>query len=190
MAAVGLDAIGPEGMPLNGFGAFLKDGLLTHSYDLLGGVSFYLAVFSLVVVPQAASFICCGIFGCASSPRFVSTAYNIVVWGAAKTFAVAGGVLLSFTTYVHWAHPNWIIFSNVNPTADKVLVSFVLGAAAFCGSLMCLWIGFGCQFLVETISFSPAGSILQNISKVARRYQRRNDNEVSGRTWTNLDVTD
>ncbi|MDY7807453.1 hypothetical protein U0E23_34045 [Burkholderia stagnalis] len=170
-AAVGLGAIGLDGVPLTEFGSFLKNILLKHSYNLLGGIGFYVAVFCVVVIPQVATFVCCGAFGCASTPKFISTAYDIVVWGAAKTFAIAGGVLFSFTTYVHFAHPDWVIFDGVHPTMSKMVVAFALGAAAFSGALMCLWIGFGCQFTIERISGTRVEKLLVRMNEFAARHQ-------------------
>lgn len=170
-AAIALGAIGSDGVPLTEFGSFLKNTLLKHSYDLLGGIGFYIAVFSMVVVPQVATFICCGVFGCAVTPKFISVAYDIVVWGAAKTFAIAGGVLMSFTIYVHFFHPDWIIFDGVRPTTSKMIVSFSLGAAAFSGALMCLWIGFGWQSAVERVAEMKIGRAFVKIGEFAVRHQ-------------------
>ncbi|VWC37070.1 hypothetical protein BLA13014_06616 [Burkholderia aenigmatica] len=172
--AIALGAIGSDGVPLTEFGSFLKNTLLKHSYDLLGGIGFYIAIFSMVVVPQAATFICCGVFGCAVTPKFISAAYNVVVWGAAKTFTIAGGVLMSFTTYAHFFHPDWIIFDGVHPTTSKMLVSFSLGAAAFSGALMCLWVGFGWQSAVERLAGVRVGKMFARIKEFAVRYQYEN----------------
>lgn len=169
-AAIGLGAIGLDGMPVTEFGSFLKNTLLKHSYDLLGGIGFYIAIFSIVVVPQAATFVCCGVFGCASTPKFISAAYDVVIWGAAKTFTIAGGVIFSFTTYVHFAHPNWVIFDGAHPTTSRMIVSFALGAAGFSGALMCLWIGFGCQFTVERIAGTRVEKLLVRMNKFATRH--------------------
>ena len=170
-AAIALGAIGSDGVPLTEFGSFLKNTLLKHSYDLLGGIGFYIAIFSMVVVPQAATFICCGVFGCAVTPKFISVAYELVVWGAAKTFTIAGGVLMSFTTYVHFFHPDWIIFDGVRPTTSKMIVSFSLGAAAFSGALMCFWIGFGWQSAVERVAETKIGRAFAKINEFAVRHQ-------------------
>lgn len=68
--------------------------LLQASLGIEGSILLGLGILILIVAPQILSYILGGLYGCATSPIFVSETSAFVSWGFIKTFVVAAGVVI------------------------------------------------------------------------------------------------
>ncbi|SAL72996.1 hypothetical protein AWB71_04587 [Caballeronia peredens] len=98
-AAIGLDAMGEDGSTHSVFGNFLMDKLFQEVFDFDSDIFVLLGFFCLVITPQLLTYLLCAFFGCASAPIWITNSLRFVLWSLAKTFSVAGGVLILFATY-------------------------------------------------------------------------------------------
>lgn len=178
-AAIAVGAIGQNGSALNAVGHFLKDKLLTSSYDLGGELHLYLAIILVLVGPQLLSFLCGLVSGCASKPTWVAFGYKLFMWAMAKAAVIGGAVIFSFTGFVYVMHPGWTIFDNVKPSLAAVGEAAFLGAIGFTASLLILWIGFGCRFLTIVLQKEKhIACIIGWAIRRATKYQRKEDSGI------------
>ena len=178
-AAIAVGSIGQNGSALNGAGHFLKDKLLTTSYDLGGELHLYLAIVFVLVGPQLLSFLCGLVSGCASKPTWVAFGYQLFMWAMAKAAVIGGAVIFSFTGYVYLMHPDWTIFDNVKPSLATFGEAAFLGALGFTASLLILWTGFGYRSLAIALQKQKhIARVIRWAVQRATKYQRSEDPRI------------
>jgi hypothetical protein len=101
--------------------------ILNFSLDLEADFLGLLALVGLVVVPQIASYLLSGIFGCATRPRMVVLSVRFFSWGIAKACATASGVLLVLSLAGMVKH--WDGFTAERVAQYIILVEMLLAFA-------------------------------------------------------------
>ncbi|WP_027997104.1 hypothetical protein [Simplicispira psychrophila] len=79
--------------------------LLKFMLDLDADLKIFSSILAIVLLPQIASYVLSGIFGCASAPIFVGGTIRFFIWGLVKSFVVAAGIVLSVALYGYFS--NW-----------------------------------------------------------------------------------
>lgn len=125
--ACGVGAINNQGV-FNGELGAIVNALLKFMLDLDTDLKIFSAILAIVVVPQIASYLLSGLFGCASAPIFVGEAIRFFVWSIVKSFVVAAGIILSVAIYGYFNNWNgW----NVKGAASMSSMSGLLLMLSF-----------------------------------------------------------
>ncbi|MGF6758860.1 hypothetical protein [Paraburkholderia sp. GAS42] len=142
--AIAVKAIGENGEPLTSLGHFLRDALLPAIFDIESDIFILMGIAVLIVFPQLLTYVVCGISGCASAPIWISGSIDLLFWGIAKSFAVAGGVLISFSLFC--IAKKWNLFLDIVPhdreldNLPDLIRSFGFGFIFLLSALILLWI--------------------------------------------------
>jgi hypothetical protein len=117
--AVNSGAISNKGDFSGDIGQYL-DKLLKFMLDLKTDVLSMAAIFIIITIPQAISYILSGLFGCASNPKYISASFSFLIWGVVKSLITGAGILFSlilsgFIFSWNW-QPNslWSLFFTVS----------------------------------------------------------------------------
>ncbi|MEF3073883.1 hypothetical protein V2P20_02480 [Methylobacter sp. Wu1] len=125
--ASSVGAIDNQGVFQGELGAAVN-AFLTFMLDLDTDLKIFSAILVMVLLPQIASYVLSGLFGCASAPIFVGGAIRFFVWSIVKSFVVAAGIVLSIALYGYFNHWNgW----NAKGTASMSSMSGLLLMLSF-----------------------------------------------------------
>lgn len=102
--------------------------LLKFMTDLDADLKIFFSILAIVLLPQIASYVLSGIFGCASAPIFVGGAIRFFIWGLVKSFVVAAGIVLSVALYGYFS--KWNVW-NVKGVAVMSSMSGLLLMLSF-----------------------------------------------------------
>jgi hypothetical protein len=104
-------------------------------YSSLGDeIIFVVILIAIVVVPQIAAYVASGIFGCAQTPIFVSTASDLSILSLYKFFCGLAALQMSsslFKLYSFWKYAEWpslYDFDIIRRPAMTLAGSFLLAA--------------------------------------------------------------
>lgn len=91
-------AIDVHGVFHDNTGNFIRK-LLHFMLDLNADLIFFTTIVALIVLPQLLSYFLSGLFGCASSPLFITGSLSFFFWSMVKSFASASGVVLAIAIF-------------------------------------------------------------------------------------------
>lgn len=121
--ASSVGAIDNQGAFQGELGAVINT-LLTFMLDLDTDLKIFSAILAMVLLPQIASYVLSGLFGCASAPIFVGGAIRFFIWGIVKSFVVAAGIMLTVAFY--GCFNNWKGWDAKGTAAMSILSGLLL----------------------------------------------------------------
>jgi hypothetical protein len=146
-------AIDADGVFQGNLGAAINT-FLKFMLDLDTDLKVFSSIVAMILLPQIASYLLSGLFGCASAPIFVGGAIRFFVWSIVKSFVVAAGIILSIALYGY--------FNNWNGWSAKG------GASMLSMSGLLLMLSFSVLFLYRDVHDSVAPPPTNRPSKLLR----------------------
>lgn len=173
--AVSTGAIDKDGDFHGRFGTLIHRSLI-FMLDINSSIAIFSALLAIVIVPQSASYILSGLFGCASDPIFVGKALKFYVWGIVKSLVTASGILLPIALY--GAINGWVSWS-IKGAASMSLLSVLLLLLSF--TMIYLYRG-----IIRSTADKPISKpnkLLSWITKLQTWMTRKSSKRVANYQW-------
>ncbi len=123
-----------------------------------------LIAFALIVLPQLATYIFSGVFGCALQPLFVTTALKVAFWSIIKFLAGLGGTLT--------AHPLATLLLLKPVTLGEFVPGVAVTAYAFAYGAALVFFELGESWLRKTIVRERSSRFVRALVKTHRAFTR------------------
>lgn len=118
--------IDAQGVATGKIGQFIL-GLSEEALNIKTDLFLALGIPAIVIAPQLLSYVLSGFWGCASPPKWLWAMARMFFYGMAKSFIVAGGVLVPLA----WFAYGWGQITSLQDFAAIETVAFMLTVFAF-----------------------------------------------------------
>jgi hypothetical protein len=154
-----IDAIKQNGDFNGEIGSYLNE-ILKFMLDLKTDVIFVSALFVIILVPQLISYLLSGLFGCAKKPRFVSTSFDLLIWGVVKPLITGAGIFFALIA-------SSLIFSWEWKSGGAWSLAFTMVSLLAC-SFLVLWMYRDAQKPIQIDELKNENRVLKTLQRINR----------------------